>query len=135
MQRWLTCPGDRWWNSRLAGRQAQAGRPRRRGRLQLLPPLVQLLTTLGHQRLALAGGELVVAIKPGGKLLEAGRHDEARQRLPQGAGQKTAEPLTAAHQVGAVALDLQLQGLLQGFQPVGGAGGPGLGGWTGLGLS
>jgi hypothetical protein len=96
---------------------------------------VQLLPTLGHKRLPLTGGELVVDIKPDSELLEAGRQGQARLRFSQGAGQKTAEPLAAAHQVGAVALDLELQRLLQRSQPVGGDGWPGMGGWDGLGLS
>jgi hypothetical protein len=47
----------------------------------LLPPLVQLLPALGHERLALAGGELVVDVKAGSQLLETGRHHHSGLRF------------------------------------------------------
>jgi hypothetical protein len=78
---------------------------------------VQLLTALGHQGLPLADAELVVGLETAGQLPEAGRRRRTGRSLAQGAGQKTTEPLAATHQVGATPLGLELQGLLQGFQP------------------
>ena len=96
---------------------------------------MQLLAALGHQGLALADTQLLVELEAAGELAEAGRRWGARRRLAQRAGEKSAESLAAAHQVGAPSVGLQLQGLLQGSQPALVEGGLGSGGGSGLGLS
>ena len=115
--------------------QAQPGRGQRQHGSLLLAPLVQLLAALGHQGLALADTQLLVELEAAGELAEAGRRWGARRRLAQRAGEKSAESLAAAHQVGAPSVGLQLQGLLQGSQPALVEGGLGSGGGSGLGLS
>ena len=94
--------------------QAQPGRGQGQHGSLLLAPLVQLLPALGHQGLALADTELVVELKAAGELAEAGRRWGTRRRFAQGAGEKSAEALAAAHQIGTPSVGLQLQGLLQG---------------------
>ena len=85
--------------------------------MQPAAPVLQMLAAAGHKRAALPRRQVGVAGELLGQLPFTGAGAEAALRRGQVAGHEGTEALAATEQIDAVALNLQLQSLLQGAEP------------------